>query len=392
MKSLDQIEARTPISAAPFNISTSGSYYLTQNLNVTSGSAVTISTSNVTLDLNGFTISSTESPAGSSSGIAIASGLANITILNGLITGNVTYGGGSYSGTGFGNGIAYTGTAPSSTRVQGVSVFRCLTHGINLGFNGSTIQTCTVNTAGGYGIYADSVFNSAGLNCGSGGIFANNAQDSTGTANNSGNGVQGTTAMNCYGLATGSGIGVNANTATNCYGFNSSSGVGLNAAVATGCYGYSSSGAGLMAGTATGSYGYSASPTSFAQGLHVDSSASNCYGFSAGNGTALYSAGTIENGYGQCTGAGTGVYSASGVFNCFGASTGGFGIYVGDNGTASYSTGFSNAASSPVAINCNLGVAVGCSSQGGAINAAVAMACGNQNGPINAPQKFLCTP
>src|SRR5450631_969089 len=64
MKTLDQIEARTPISSAPFTISTPGSYYLTANLPVTTGNAIVISANNVTLDLNGFTISSTASPAG----------------------------------------------------------------------------------------------------------------------------------------------------------------------------------------------------------------------------------------------------------------------------------------------------------------------------------------
>ena len=65
MKSLDQIEARTPISSLPFTISASGSYYLTKNLAVTSGNAIVISAEGVTLDLNGFTLSSTEaSPAG----------------------------------------------------------------------------------------------------------------------------------------------------------------------------------------------------------------------------------------------------------------------------------------------------------------------------------------
>jgi hypothetical protein len=377
MKSLDQIEARTAISSAPFSITSSGSYYLTQNLTVASGNAITITASNVTLDLNGFAISSTESPAGSSSAILISSGLANITIMNGLISSNVTYSG-SYSGTGFGNGIAYTsGTAPSTARVHGVSVYHCLAHGIYLGFNSSVVQGCVVNTVGGYGIYADSVANSTALNCGSGGVLANNAMNSTGSANNSGNGVQATTATNCYGLTTGNGIGLNANAATNCYGYNSATGIGLNAIVASGSYGYSVSGAGLMSNIATGSYGYCAGPASFSHGLHADSSAISCFGFSAGNGTALYSAGTVENSYGQCAGSGTGLYSASGVMNCYGASAGGYGIYVGDNGTASYSTGLSTAPSSPVAINCNAGVAIGCSTQGGTIVAA---------------QKFLGTP
>src|SRR6185295_16428367 len=59
MKTLDQVEARTLISSAPFTISQPGSYYLTANLTVSSGNAITIAASGVTLDLNGFTISST---------------------------------------------------------------------------------------------------------------------------------------------------------------------------------------------------------------------------------------------------------------------------------------------------------------------------------------------
>jgi len=47
MKSLDQIEARTAISSAPFYITSSGSYYLTQNLTVASGNAITIAAGDV---------------------------------------------------------------------------------------------------------------------------------------------------------------------------------------------------------------------------------------------------------------------------------------------------------------------------------------------------------
>src|SRR6266851_1180042 len=59
MKSLAQIEPRTPISSAPYSISSPGSYYLTSNLSVTNGDAITITANQVTLDLNGFTLSST---------------------------------------------------------------------------------------------------------------------------------------------------------------------------------------------------------------------------------------------------------------------------------------------------------------------------------------------
>src|SRR5215471_6496790 len=54
MKSLDQIEPRTPVSSLPFSITNSVSYYLTTNLIAGSASGVSISADNVTLDLSGF--------------------------------------------------------------------------------------------------------------------------------------------------------------------------------------------------------------------------------------------------------------------------------------------------------------------------------------------------
>jgi len=60
MKTLNQIEPRTPISSLPFVISSPGSYYLTTNLSGTSG--ITISSGNVTLDLNGFTLQGLGNP------------------------------------------------------------------------------------------------------------------------------------------------------------------------------------------------------------------------------------------------------------------------------------------------------------------------------------------
>ncbi|HKI69298.1 MAG TPA: hypothetical protein VKA67_06905, partial [Verrucomicrobiae bacterium] len=100
MKTLNQIEARMPISSAPFTITQPGSYYLTTNVSVSGGNAITIATNGVTLDLNGFTISSTAASA-SGFGILLESGLQNIAILNGFIQGGVTNNGsGTYSGSG----------------------------------------------------------------------------------------------------------------------------------------------------------------------------------------------------------------------------------------------------------------------------------------------------
>ncbi|HEY5298325.1 MAG TPA: hypothetical protein VIK59_10410 [Verrucomicrobiae bacterium] len=90
MKSLDQIEPRTPISYDGYYISSPGSYYVTTNL---TGSAfgvpgspygIYIASDNVTVDLNGFTL---QGVSGSYSGIYIYGSHTNITIRNGIITG-----------------------------------------------------------------------------------------------------------------------------------------------------------------------------------------------------------------------------------------------------------------------------------------------------------------
>ena len=52
MKTLDQLEPRVPISSLPYDITTSGSYYVTTNLVGTAGTnGITIVTDNVTIDL-----------------------------------------------------------------------------------------------------------------------------------------------------------------------------------------------------------------------------------------------------------------------------------------------------------------------------------------------------
>jgi hypothetical protein len=62
MKTLQQIEPRTPISSLPYTISSSGSYYLTTNLPGSAGQdGIVVSANNVTLDLNGFVLDGTVS-------------------------------------------------------------------------------------------------------------------------------------------------------------------------------------------------------------------------------------------------------------------------------------------------------------------------------------------
>ena len=88
MKTLDQVQPRTPIpgGTAPFTISSPGSYYLTGNVSITSGSStngITVNASNVTIDLNGFDFAG--SGASSGTGIFIGGGVSNVTIGNGTI-------------------------------------------------------------------------------------------------------------------------------------------------------------------------------------------------------------------------------------------------------------------------------------------------------------------
>jgi hypothetical protein len=337
MLTLSQIEPRTPISSAPFMIAQPGSYYLTTNLTVNSGNAITIATSGVTLDLNGFTISST---AGSAAGygILLVNGPQNLTIANGHIQGGVTNNGsGVYSGGGFAFGIEYTGANPANVLVSRVSVSGCLDDGIFPGYGASTVvESCTVQTVGSYGIVASTVKASTARDCGVDGIFGDALSDCQGQA--SVYGIYAAFAENCYG-ASSSGNGVYAaNTAMNCSGTSGSNGYGLEAGTAENCYGSSSSGNGVSATTAENCYGSS----SGGDGVNAANTALNCYGTSdshygvfaitaqncygsSSNGNGV-NASTAENCYGTSS-SGTGVYATSSVLNCFGYSvSGGVGV------------------------------------------------------------------
>src|SRR5947207_4953579 len=86
MKTLQQIEPRTPIGTLPYTVNDSGSYYLTANLTGAAGSdGITILASDVTLDLNGFTM--TGVGGGANSGISLAASSGNVTVRNGTLRG-----------------------------------------------------------------------------------------------------------------------------------------------------------------------------------------------------------------------------------------------------------------------------------------------------------------
>lgn len=83
MKTLQQVEPRTPISSLPFTINQAGSYYLTTNLSGVSGqSGITIAAHNVTLDLAGFELAGI---AGAGNGVIVSGTRNNLSVRNGTI-------------------------------------------------------------------------------------------------------------------------------------------------------------------------------------------------------------------------------------------------------------------------------------------------------------------
>jgi hypothetical protein len=351
MKTLAQIEPRTPVVTAPFTISVPGSYYLTTNVSVNVSNAITIAVSDVTLDLNGFTISSTTpSPAGSA--IRMGNALTNITIFNGFIASGVKEAGGIYSGHGFNSGIDFVldlsnpGTlgAPFNVLVSHVSVSGCLSYGIFIGATPTIVDSCVVQTVGSYGIFASTIRNSVAMDCGGAaiegflvsdcqgqcsgsdyGIYAGyTAQNCYGSSTN-GYGLSATTAQNCEGSSTGS-DGIFAQQAVNCQGSSSASAFyGIYADVAENCYGNNTAGVGLRAASSAINCHAQGGTT----GLEADGSAENCYGRANTNGIGLL-AGSASNCYGYCPAgnSGTGL-SAGQALNCFGQDDeNGVGLYA----------------------------------------------------------------
>ncbi len=401
MKTLQEIEPRTAITnAGAVTLSSPGSYYLTTNIAVSAGDAITIAANGVTLDLNGFTISSTEpSPAGY--GIRLNSGLRDITILNGHIRGGVTNNGsGVYGGPGFHSGIFYSGDAPLNVLISGVSVTGCAQFGIYLHTqSASLVESCMVQSIRYTGIVATSVKGSVAQDCGltaiwgdsvsdcrgqsisSDSIFANTAENSSGTSSGGSGMMINGPAQNCMGMSSNSmglfayealncngtstsneGLKVS-NTAKNCIG-ESQNGIGLSGKTAENCEGYSQTFVGIQVTVATGCKGKSEG--SF-NGVRADV-ADNCWGQSVGA-EGLY-ADTASNCRGQST-SGDGMF-ASVAQNCVGRSTSGRGLV---SKCANNCIGESN---SNTGLDATGGSAIGCrgySNSGTGLVAQIANSC-----------------
>lgn len=273
MKTLTQIEPHTPISSAPFVISSSGSYYLTTNVSVSTGNAITIGANGVTFDLNGFTISST-APSATGDGIQLSPNVRDITIANGHIRGGVVNSGGVYSGSGFAYGIAYLLNPPANVLVSHITVSGCLNNGIYLNTEDSTIvESCTVRTIGSEGIYASNIKQSSATDCGGDAIFGDQVSDCRGDSTGTGAGINAnSTVQNCYGFSS-SGYGINASTAQNSYGL-STNGVGISTYTVENCFGETQGGSeAIFSYTAIGCYCQCLNPSGVALSATV---ANNC--------------------------------------------------------------------------------------------------------------------
>lgn len=327
MKTLQQVEPRTPISSLPVTITQPGSYYLTSSFDLGAGQdGIFVSAINVTIDLNGFTIRSFDS-GNTAVGIridALSGYMANLTILNGHIAGNVLNVGGVYSGSGFGYGI-YCPGSPRNVHISGVTVSGCLLDGINVGGNSTLVESCAISTVGGGGIVADAVSHCTAYQCGGTGIDATTASDCHGSSS-SNDGLTAATAHDCYGSSS-SGYGLYASAADNCYGSSDGS-YGLVAGSGNNCYGASNSGFGASITSANNCSG-----TSYGGGDGLDADvANNCYGQSY-SGTGLFAYYSASNCYGFSYGSGYGVRTYYLAIGCYGYSTSGTGLiaYIGNS-------------------------------------------------------------
>ncbi|MDB6028872.1 MAG: hypothetical protein JWM68_5095 [Verrucomicrobiales bacterium] len=146
MKTLAQIEPRTPISAATtpgdtftlYIINQPGSYYFTTNIvGVANKSGIFIQTGNVTIDLNGFTL---QGVLNSFTGIYVAGPYTNIVIHNGTVSGWGDIGLDAYNAGPVHNVIIEHLTASANA-----------SHGIAAD-NGSEIRHCSAYKNGNSGI------------------------------------------------------------------------------------------------------------------------------------------------------------------------------------------------------------------------------------------------
>ena len=199
MKSLEQLDAGIPLDPAQFPatghvITQSGSYYLIGNVTaiLATEAAITISASDVTLDLRGFSVipSSGSGASSADSAIVIGAGLSNVTVRNGAIIGPWYAGIFSSSPNCTVRGVRVANTNAYGIRLtDGAQVFDC--HAEGNGVTGGT--SGTVSLAGISVALHSLVKNSTAARCGGDGISAGTRSLVLNCAghDNGGDGIQG---------------------------------------------------------------------------------------------------------------------------------------------------------------------------------------------------------
>lgn len=140
MRTLEEMEPRIPIDSVPVSITQPGSYYLTGNVELPSGtgSAIAIQSDGVTLDLMGFTIS-----GGAQFGIRVQpptdDAFEDITIRNGTING-------------FGTGLYLIGSVGGL--YEDLQILNATSTGLWLSTasQGNVIRRSTIANAGAIGV------------------------------------------------------------------------------------------------------------------------------------------------------------------------------------------------------------------------------------------------
>ncbi len=177
MKTLDEVEPRTPISSLPYTITQSGSYYLTSTLQASSSlfSGITIWADDVTLDLAGFALIGQST--GAVHGVFVEGAYKNIKVCNGTVR--------NWGGSGV---EAYTAANSQLEKLRATDNGAV---GLRVGEN-STIKDCATHSNGTIGIETDysctitecsARYNSGdGFSVGGGGTIVNcSASRNTGT-------------------------------------------------------------------------------------------------------------------------------------------------------------------------------------------------------------------
>ncbi len=337
-----------PGKQGTITITQSGSYYLTSNLSVSAGHGIIVNTSGVTIDLNGFTITS-EAVTADGSGIFIQAG--DVNVFNGHIVSGTTYDGAAigdqFTGTGFVNGVLAPGVPPivKNIRVQNLTVTGCDQYGIFCSdFDSTQVSSCHVRIAGSRGIRAGVVMACLVDQCGSVGIEASTV-DNCRAASTASHGISAKSVSNCYAetFASNNDDGINASSVQNSVGIAHGTGGGSH---------------GIQAGTVVSSQG----SANGGDGINARI-VNNCYGYASETGDdGIGSIGAVHNSYG-ISNSDNGI-EAEMVTNCYGRAL----AALADHGISAtlvaYSYGYSTA-TEPTDYGIEANRAIGCYAVGG---------------------------